>query len=332
MKPRNTRRPAAAPARGALPRRERAPLRARLAAWRDQHFYGLLSSLGRLATRPWATLLTVLVLGFAFALPLLFFLVQDNVRALSSGLREARDVTVFLQPGLPADAAGALAGELRARTDVVAVVERTPEQGLDEFRRLSGFGEALDALGGNPLPAVLVVTPRLAPAAVEPPVLAALAADARVDLVQYDAAWRRKLSHLLAFGERAVAVMALLLALASLLVVGNTVRMDVRARAEEISVMQLIGASDRFVRRPFLYAGLWYGLLGGLAALLIVALVEWSVAPPLERLLADFGHAATPRGLGLVPAAGLVGAAMLLGWAGARLATARRLAAGRPRA
>ena len=141
-------------------RRSRTPVRERFGAWRTQHLHGFFSSLGRLAARPWASGLTVFVLGFALALPLLFWLVYDNARDLSGGMREAREVTVFLKPALDAKAASALASELRKREDVSEVVERTPEQGLAEFRQLSGFGDALDALQDNPLPSVLVVTPK----------------------------------------------------------------------------------------------------------------------------------------------------------------------------
>lgn len=326
---RNARRaaPKAAPAE---PRPSRMPWRRRLASWRDQHFYSFFSSLGRLAARPWANALTVFVLGFALALPLLFFLLFDNARDLSGGLREAREITAFLKPGVDGAGAGALEAELRRRSDVAGVLVRTPEQGLAEFRQLSGFGDALDALPSNPLPSVLVVTPATVSDLEAPPLLADLESDARVDLVQYDATWRRKLSDILHFGERIVAVIAALLALATLLVIGNTVRMDIQARASEISVMQLIGASDGFVRRPFLYAGFWYGLLGGACALAIVVGVELALAAPAQRVVDGYGGRFALHGIGWRVVAATVGASAALGWLGAYLATARHLVAGRP--
>lgn len=322
--------PAAAPTAAAEPRRPRARPRARVAAWRDQHLHDFFSSLGRLAARPWATALTVLMLGFALALPLLFYLAFDNARALSGGLREAREVTAFLKPALEAKTASTLADELKARADVAAVLIKTPEQGLGEFRQLSGFGDALDVLQDNPLPYVLVVTPRRLDDADEPALVADLKNDARVDLVQYDAAWRHRLSDILGFGQRAVVVTAVLLALAALLVIGNIVRMDVRGRAEEIAVMQLIGASGGFVRRPFLYSGFWYGLLGGVLALVIAAIAGFAIAGPLDRLLASYDHAIALHGVGAVTALAVIGASSLLGWAGAFFATARHMAAGHP--
>ena len=333
---RNVRKPAApassATAAAAEPRRSRVPIGTRVGAWRDHHLYGFFSSLGRLAARPWATALTVLMLGFALALPLLFYLAFDNARALSGGLRQAREATVFLKPAIDGKAAQDLAAEIGRREDVAGVSIRTPEQGMAEFRQLSGFGEALDILKDNPLPTVLVVTPRLAAGAEAdtPPLVGELKSDARVDIVQYDATWRRRLTDILGFGERAVAVIAALFALATLLVIGNTVRMDIQARAEEIAVMQLIGASDGFVRRPFIYAGLWYGLLGGVIAVLIAIGAEWAIAGPLDRLLASYDHALVLRGVGVVSALIVIGASALLGWLGAFVATARHMARGHP--
>lgn len=302
----------------------------RLAAWRDQHLYGLFSSLGRLATRPLASALTILVLGFALTLPLLFWLGFDNARELSGGLRQAREVTVFMKPATDPKTASAFADELRQRADVADVLLRTPEQGLAEFRQLAGFDTALDILPDNPLPSVVVVTPRELPNVDNPPMITELKADRRVDLVQYDAAWRRKLSDILGFGERMLAILAALLAAATLLVIGNTVRMDIQARSEEVSVMQLIGASNGFIRRPFLYAGLWYGLLGALFALAVVSLAGLALAEPLGRLLDSYQHDFGLRGIGIGAALVVVASGALLGWLGAFGVVTRHLAAGRP--
>ena len=326
---RHVQRPAADEPRERRPR-ERAPLRVRLAAWRDQHLYGLFSSLGRMALRPWSSALTVFVLGFALALPLLFWLVYDNARELSTGLREAREITLFLQPALDEAAATRFADELRGRAGVAAVTLRTPAQGLAEFRALAGVGEALATLGDNPLPSVLVVTPAAGSNPAAAGLLAALDADTRVDLVQYDAVWRRKLSGILQLGARLVAVVSALLALATLLVIGNTVRMDIQARSAEISVMQTIGASNGFIRRPFLYAGFWYGVLGGLTALLLVAAVELALASPVRSLADSYAQGFALRGLDLRAAAALLGTSSLIGWLGAWRVTTRHLVAGRP--
>ena len=311
--------------------RPRRSLRVRWNAWTDQHRESLHASLGRLVARPWSTALTVLVMGIALALPLLLFVLLDNARALSGGLREAREFTVFLKTSEAATSASQLADTLSKRADVLSVTPRTPEQGLAEFRQLSGFAEALDVLEDNPLPNVLVVVPRLDGSADEPLLLTELKADPRVDMVQYDAEWRKRLSAILGFGERAMLAMMALLGLATLLVVGNTVRMDIQARAEEIAVVQLMGASDGFVRRPFLYAGFWYGVLGGVLAVLAVAMVELSVRAPLLDLMASYQNRFALHGFGWRDAMVVICASALLGWIGAWIVSTRHLFAGRPK-
>lgn len=320
---------AAPPANQSLPR-ERRSLRSRWNAWTRQHRQSFQASLQRLLIRPWSTALTVLVMGIALALPLLLFVLLDNARSLSGGLREAREFTIFLKTEQSIEAAQKFAAELGKRVDVISVDLRTSEQGLAEFRQLSGFSEALDVLDDNPLPNVLVLTPRLETRTSDPPLLAELRSDARVDMVQYDAEWRKRLSAILGFGQRAMLALAVLLGLATLLVVGNTVRMDIQARAEEIAVVQLMGASDGFVRRPFLYSGLCYGVLGGALAVVSVGIVELVVRAPLLELLTSYQNRFSLHGFGWFDAMMVVSASAVLGWLGAWIVSTRHLFAGRP--
>lgn len=312
-----------------LPRERRSPS-ARWNAWTRQHRQSFRASLRRLLMRPWSTALTVLVMGIALALPLLLFVMLDNARSLSGGLREAREFTVFLKSSQRIDAAQAFSIELGKRDDVSSTSLRTPEQGLTEFRQLSGFSEALDVLEDNPLPSVIVVTPKRLETALDPPLLAELRSDPRVDMVQYDAEWRKRLSAILGFAERAMLALTVLLGLATLLVVGNTVRMDIQTRAEEIAVVQLMGASDGFVRRPFLYAGLWYGVLGGSLAVFAVGIVELVVRAPLLDLLASYQNRFDLHGFGWLAALMVISVSALLGWLGAWIVSTRHLFAGRP--
>ncbi len=319
--------PAAAPA-------PRAPAHARpgIGAWREHHSRSFRASLRRLAERPGATLLTLLAMSLALCLPFLLWLLLDNARALGGHLDDARGVGVFLKPDVDAAAAQSFAAALRTRADVAEVAIKTPEEGLAEFRSQSGFADALKVLQNNPLPTVLIVTPKAAavPSRGTPPIVDELARDPRVDQVQYDALWRQRLDAILAFTVRLAGVLAVLLGLAALLVVGNTVRSDIAGRAEEISVMQLLGADRAFVRRPFLYTGLWYGALSGLVALALIGAVEIALADPLGRLTASYGERFAIHGLSIVQALALLGASIVLGWLGAWIATARQLILGQP--
>jgi cell division transport system permease protein len=266
------------------------------------------------------------------ALPLLFWLLLDNARQLSGSVEDARALSVFLKPDLDAVAVQVFARSVRERTDVAAVEVKTPDQGLAEFRGQSGFADALKVLHYNPLPAVLIVSPRSDAPAVDaaPALVVELQRDPAVDLVQYDAQWRQRLNAILALTARVAMVLAGLLGLAALLVVGNTVRLDIQGRSDEIGVMQLLGANDGFVRRPFLYTGFWYGAFAGVLSLVLIGIVEWALAAPLAQLAASYEHRFDVHGLALADMAIVLGAGALLGWLGAWLAASRHIALGQP--
>jgi cell division transport system permease protein len=315
-----------APEKRATAERSRRGPGSALRAWRDLHLYSLVSSLGRIAARPWATALTIGVMAIALALPLGLWLALANVERFSGSARESREIGAFLVPGIEAAKANALVAELRGREDVAAIALRTPEQGLAEFREMADLAGALDVLEHNPLPFVLVIDP-----AGDGHALAeALRGREDVEVVQHDAAWRERLDGWLGFGERVVQVVALLLGLGALLVVGNTVRLDIQSRSEEIGVLQLLGATDGFVRRPFLYLGAWYGLGAGLLALLTLAVAGYSLQAPLSQLIASYGSTFGLHGPGWLGAMQVLAAATALGWLGAWLATGHHLRATRP--
>jgi len=199
-------------------------------------------------------------------------------------------------------------------------------EGLEEFRAMSDLAGALEVLDENPLPTVLVVQPRDDGDA--------LAADLRelpqAEVVQHDAAWRQRLSAWLAFGERLVQVVAVLLGLGVLLVVGNTVRLDIGARSEEIAVLQHLGATDAFVRRPFLYLGAWYGLAAGLLAGVLLAVAGLLLQGRLSALVASYGSQFALAGPGWRGSLALLAGAVAMGWLGAWLATGHHLRRTRP--
>ncbi len=310
----------------AAERKKAGGLGSRLRAWREQHLYSLVSSLGRLAARPVATGLTVGVMAIALALPLGLGMALGNIERFSGSVTESREIGVFLKPEVTVAQARELADGIGARADVVAVGVRTPDEGLAEFRAMSDLAGALDVLEDNPLPTVLVVQPKGDGDT--------LAADLRqlpqADIVQHDAAWRQRLSAWLAFGERVVQVVAVLLGLGVLLVVGNTVRLDIGARSEEIAVLQHLGATDAFVRRPFLYLGAWYGLAAGVLAGLLLAVAGLLMQGRLSALVASYGTQFDLSGPGLRGSLVLLAGSALMGWLGAWLATGHHLRRTRP--
>ena len=310
----------------AAERRKSGGLGSRFRAWREQHLYSLVSSLGRLAARPVATGLTVGVMAIALALPLGLGLALGNIERFSGSVTESREIGVFLKHDVTVAQARDLATGIGARADVSRVEVRTPEEGLAEFRAMSDLAGALDVLEDNPLPTVLVVQPQGDGDA--------LAADLRqlpqAEIVQHDAAWRQRLSAWLAFGERVVQVVAVLLGLGVLLVVGNTVRLDIGARSEEIGVLQHLGATDAFVRRPFLYLGAWYGLAAGLLAGALLLVAGMLMQGRLSALVASYGTQFALSGPGLRGSLLLLAGSALMGWLGAWLATGHHLRRTRP--
>lgn len=314
----------------AAERRARGGWLDRLQAWRELQLYSLVSSFGRMAARPWATALTTGVMAVALALPLGLWLGLATLEQFSGNVRESREIGVFLQPTLDEDAARAVSGRLQADARVAGVTLRSPEQGLAELRDMSDLAGALDLLEHNPLPWVLLVEPGAVPAGEESALAAEVGAWPEVDLVQHDAVWRERLGAWLDFGERMAWVIAGLLGLGALLVVGNTVRLDIQGRSEEIAVLQQIGATDGFIRRPFLYLGFWYGVAAGALALVLLAVAGLSLQGPLGRLVASYGSSFTMQGPGPSGALLVLAGAGALGWLGAWLATGHHLRATRP--
>lgn len=301
----------------------------RLRAWARRHSFSFFSSLGALARHRTGTLMTVLVLGIALLLPLGLYVCLANLDRLELKEEEWGALTVFMQQDTDAERARALAGRLEARDDVAAVNLVSPEQGLEEFREASGFGPALETLGRNPLPWVLSVTPAADEAGDLEARAAALmthvAAQPGVESVAYDHKWLQRLGRLLALGRATVAVLTLLFSVAVVVVVANTIRLDVAARADEIEVLALVGAPNGFIRLPFLYSGFWYGLLGGVVAMVGVNAALVYLDGPLGRLLDAYGARAAIVGLGGAQTLGLLLAGGVLGLLGSLVAVQRYL-------
>ncbi|HEY5851850.1 MAG TPA: permease-like cell division protein FtsX [Lysobacter sp.] len=307
------------------------PPRSRLGTWFDHHLYSLVASLGRMLHKPWATALTIGVMAVAITLPLGLWAALGNIERFTGSVQQARQISLFLKPAIAVDRARALADELRGRADVASLELRTPEQGMQELRERSGLGEAISAVApsdgsDNPLPSVLIVSPK----GDEALLASSLANLPEVDVVQHDAGWRERLDSWLRFGVRLAWVLAMLLGLGALLVVGNTVRLDIQSRREEIAVLQQLGATDGFIRRPFLYLGLSYGLVAGAIALALLTAADESLRAPLAELARSYGSSFALQGFDLRQAIAIVFGSGLLGWIGAGLVTGHYLRQTRP--
>ena len=283
-------------------------------------------SLQRLLGGGLGSAMTVAVIAVALSLPALMYVAVDNLRAVGDRWDGAVRISLFLESSVSNGAAKTLAEGIRQRPDVRGVEYISREQALAEFRQRSAFSGALDALDKNPLPAVLVITPKVDDDRQQIQRLAeTLAALAEVELAQMDREWLQRFFAILEIVERTIIVLTVLLGAGVVLIVGNTIRLDLQSRRQEIEVQKLIGATDAFIRRPFLYTGLWYGMAGALAATVLVATGRWLLMGPVQRLANLYASDFHLRGLGLEGTLLLFTLGIALGLLGAWLNVSRRL-------
>jgi cell division transport system permease protein len=299
--------------------------------WLGLHRSNLVGALARIAGQPFASLLTILVIATALALPAGLRVAVNNADVLSDSWQSAADFTVYLKIDVSEEAARRTARAIQERDDVAGVTVIDRDAALAEFRARSGFGEALDALDANPLPHTLVVHPASGIASDVEALASAMAALPEAELVQVDTAWVERLRAMLALAARLVDFATVLLGLAVAIIVGNTIRLEINNRSVEIEVTKLVGGTDGFIRRPFLYLGLCYGLAGALVALLVVGVGLLLLGAPVRAVAALYGSGFTLTRLSLSESGVLLLGGAVLGWAGAGLAAARHLKAIEPK-
>lgn len=305
--------------------RARLTWRERLASWAEHHRQSSRDAFEKLLRKPLATLLACLTLGLALALPAGLSLVVQNLEAVTHVWGQEARLSAFLKLDTDAATQKRLAATLTTQADIGRVEIVTPEEALAEYRQRAGAADLLAVLKENPLPPVLVVYPKEQTAAAVRGLEKRLAAMPAVDQVVADAAWIQKLKAILDVANQFAGLLTLALGLGVVLVISNTLQLMIESRRNEIIVMKTVGASNAYVRRPFLHTGFWYGVLGGLVALLLVSLAFASLAVTARDLLALYGSHLELVGLSaatmlLLPITGGV-----LGLLGAFLAVSRQL-------
>jgi cell division transport system permease protein len=299
-----------------------------------RHMQALLGSVGRLSRNLFATTLTLLVIGLALALPMALQLFVANAQAATGDFANAIDMSVYFKTDVPLAKAEQLAADARQRPEVQQVTVIPADKALEEFKTYSGFGTALEALKDNPLPHVLHVRPRAD--SDSPQALDSLrhyfSAWPEVDIVQVDSEWVLRFNAILEVLRRLLLIAAVLLGAGVLAVIGNTIRLEILNRRAEIEVTKLVGGTNRFVRRPFLYTGVLYGLGGAVLAWLIVEGAVAILGQPVATLAQLYGSHFSLQGpsdsdIGILLAVGTA-----LGWLGAWISAARHLYSIEPRA
>jgi cell division transport system permease protein len=268
----------------------------------------------------------VLVIGVTLALPAAINVIVKNVQSVSGSWNNALDFSVYLQQGLSASAAEDLKRLIEQRADIESVELVTADEALIEFKQQSGFGAALDQLGENPLPHALIVRPSPGNTTASIILLQEEIGNLpETELVQVDTEWVQRFHAILDIVRQAIAIGSALLGIAIVVIIGNTIRLDIQNRREEIEVTKLIGASNAFVRRPFLWTGFWYGLLGGSFALLLVQYGLYLLREPVARLAGLYQGDITIASLGVTDSTAIIGAAVFLGLFASWFTTARHM-------
>ncbi len=304
-----------------------APLGQQAQSYLAHHRKVALDSAHRLRKNPVASSMTWAVMGVALALPVALMLLLSSLQGVSAGWESSARVTAYLDQSVSVDEAEGLKAKLADDSRVAEVELIDRDTALSEFRASSGLEDALDYLNENPLPHTLLVTPSDGSRTADgvETLLTLVESMDGVEQVQVDLGWLQRLNAMTDLLARAVWALAILLALAVVLVIGNTVRLAIENRRDEILVAKLVGGTDAFVRRPFLYTGAWYGLGGGVVAWLLLQVSLWWLSGPVERLAGLYRSEFSLTGLTFDGVLALIIVAMLLGWLGAWVAVKRHL-------
>lgn len=297
----------------------------------QQHLKTARESLDRLLSTPAASLMTVAVIGIALLLPSALYVGMNNLQALSAGINSASQISLYLHEDVTDDSALELSERLLQREEIASSEYISPAQAAAQFNAYSGLGDVIDALENNPLPGVIVLSPSVIDATSAGALLEELSALTQVESAQLDLQWVERLQAFLQLTQRASTGLMLILALAVLFVVGNTIRLAIEGRRAEIVVIKLVGGTNSYVARPFLYAGALYGMAGSVLAWAMLAIILLSLRGPAQALLGLYGSDFQLLGLGAASSLALIGLGTVLGWLGAFISVRQHLAAIEPR-
>ncbi|MDG2090170.1 MAG: permease-like cell division protein FtsX [Gammaproteobacteria bacterium] len=289
------------------------------------HQHVAVDSLDRLFSTAGASILTWAMIAIAVALPLFLFLVLQNLQQFGSNIDEATQISIYMELDTSETELLAVQNSLNSHPTISSTNLISQSQALEEFQALSGFGDVLSGLNENPLPAVIVVTPNSGFLNQVRALVEELGSLNKVDSVQYDFDWLQRLDEILNLAQRLTLMLGVLLAFGVALVVGNTVRLAIENRRDEIVVVKLVGGTNSYVARPFLYTGLWYGVGGGLLATVLVMSAQLVMQGPVSQLAGLYDGDFVLIKLGLSDIFNVLLLCGFLGWFGAWLSVLRHL-------
>jgi cell division transport system permease protein len=291
------------------------------------HLRQALGSLGELWRSKAASLMTIGVLGLSITLPSTLYVMVKNAENISSGWEQASQISLFLKQEVSQGDIDQLLKRVQLWPEIDKMEYISADQALEEFKQLSGFGDAITYLDTNPLPNVLLISPtsRHAGPTAARLLLDKLRAEREVDIGKLDIEWLERLHGLLNVVKDLVSVIALLLFLAVVLIIGNTIRLNILSKKDEILVMKLVGATDAFIQRPFMYTGFWYGLLGGLLAWVLVILLLWWMSSSVNAVSELYQKSFNLTGIDGATFLWMLGLSVFLGLSGSLLSVRRHV-------
>lgn len=303
------------------------PISGRIVMFFIRHVQQGMSSMGELWRTPVSSIMTMAVLGVSLSLPAALQVLVKNAENITQSWNSAAEISLFINEGRSEQSIQSLISRIKVFREVESIDYISREQALEEFQRLSGFGEALSYLDENPLPAVVTVTPSLkysSPTGARE-LLRKLEREPEVSFGRLDIEWLERLQAMVRLLEKTVLAIAALLVLAVVLVIGNTIRLAIMNRRTEIEIMKLVGATEAFIQRPFLYTGIWYGVIGGLLAWVIINALVWYLDSALADLMGLYGSQLSIEALTFTELGKLVLLASFLGWLGSYLSVRQHL-------
>jgi cell division transport system permease protein len=303
-------------------------MRAKLKMYGALHLRASLASLGRLTRDPFASLLTIAVIGIALALPATLFIVLQNTQNLThSWKNNSTQISVYLKTNISKTRTQDLLHQLRTNPEIANVAYISPQRGLQEFSQILGNQKVIDILHKNPLPGVILVSPILS-------MHSSLAINQLVDTLknlpevdnaELDLQWLQRLNNIIYVAKQSVLALAFLLGIGVLLIIANTIRLATQNERKEIYILQLVGATNSFIRRPFLYAGIWYGLCGGLIAWIVISVILWWLKAPVAKLASSYNSDFYLQTLSAKATINLLMSGIFLGLIGAWLVISQEL-------
>jgi cell division transport system permease protein len=321
--------PSHKPNSGASQRKAKVSQRA-TSLWQN-HIQNAQESLNRLLNARVASAMTIAVIGISLLLPAGLFVTMKNLQALGNGFNQLSPITLYLNDNVTEKEGISISERLLTQTDATSTQYVSKQQAAADFAIYSGLGDVISELEDNPLPASIVLTPKSIEGEISRELVDRLSALPEVESVQVDLDWIARLQEFLRIASRAANALMLVFSCAVLFIVGNTIKMSIEGRRAEIVVVKLVGGTDSYVARPFLYTGLWLGLAGGLLAWILLYLILLALYGPVDRLLALYDSQYELGGLGLIASLVLLISSAGLGWLGAWVSVRQHLAAIEPR-